>query len=509
MDMNDQFMEMINSNTTNIAFCKPMNVNYFQKIKFNFRLLCMMNSEEIQGDRSSGNIVGNYNCDICELTFQNKARFNEHKRNVHLEREINCHICRKNVKKLRLTYHLKTAHRSKTYECIICGKSLASLSGLQTHEESHRNSSNQNKCDMCDKTLVSVVNLKRHIKQIHEKSEKLFPAAKIKIPAKKSKCTLCSKEVVYMDSHLKTHSINEKVKCEACEKIFKNYSGLSVHEKRVHGSKHKLKCNVCDKTYFTVNVLKLHVLRAHDKKKTITCEVCNMKFKTSRELSLHISRIHKKMKEKKIPERCKTCNVSVTDMKAHLKRKHPGKDDLVNCTECGKSMSKLSLDTHILSHQTVICPHCNKELKKGRDYLKTHILNVHEKLKAHTCNICQKSYQSTGNLKDHISAVHNKIKFSCDQCTESFSFQSNLGRHKRSVHLNQTYKCKQCGKILNNHCNLKRHVKTVHELKKEFHCTICNSDFTAKSSLKNHIEGLKLNISSKIFTHVINVEKIF
>ena len=51
------------------------------------------------------------------------------------------------------------------------------------------------------------------------------------------------------------------------------------------------------------------------------------------------------------------------------------------------------------------------------------------------CDRC--GYETTllNNLKTHIMAKHEGVKFECEQCPKSFANQPNLIRHRRSVHI--------------------------------------------------------------------------
>ena len=59
--------------------------------------------------------------------------------------------------------------------------------------------------------------------------------------------------------------------------------------------------------------------------------------------------------------------------------------------------------------------------------LNFHTRNVHDKIKPHKCNICQKSFGYTAELNQHITAVHEGIKaFKCSLCDKKFSFTFGL-----------------------------------------------------------------------------------
>ena len=274
-------------------------------------------------------------------------------------------------------------------------------------------------CDICDSTFQNKTKMNDHKRHVHSE-----------------------KKTYQMGSDLRTRK-KGKVKCDVCDKLFQSYESLSVHEQQVHGLKEKLKCKICEKTFTAEHMLKLHVLRTHDSMmKTMNCDICEMKLGSNLELSVHIANMHKKIK--KVAQYCKKCNCKIVNMEDHLKRMHPEKDDLVNCQKCGKSMSKPSLNLHMRRvHQPMKCPHCDKMLKKGKYYLREHILQVHEKVKSHKCNVCQNSFSTSVSLKTHILSIHDKVKFNCNQCSKSFSLLGNLHRHKRTIHAKHKPICNQ------------------------------------------------------------------
>ena len=61
----------------------------------------------------------------------------------------------------------------------------------------------------------------------------------------------------------------------------------------------------------------------------------------------------------------------------------------------------------------------------------------------HKCDLCDKNFKSSKNLKSHIMCVHHKIKnHKCDLCDKTYSKKSDLKKHKQVVHEEiNNYKC--------------------------------------------------------------------
>ena len=135
------------------------------------------------------------------------------------------------------------------------------------------------KCKECLKTFVSQINLKKHIKEVHEK-------------VKDFECEICRQRFTSNSSfnnHLETVHKKRQFEC-------KEYKlSLLLHDKTVHKRERNFKCEVCPKKFARTAQLKLHVKSVHDKIKDFECKTCFKKFSRKFILLSHISRIHEKM----------------------------------------------------------------------------------------------------------------------------------------------------------------------------------------------------------------------
>ena len=75
---------------------------------------------------------------------------------------------------------------------------------------------------------------------------------------------------------------------------------------------------------------------------------------------------------------------------------------------------------------------------------------------------CDKEYKLKGNLKQHIKAVHDKIKdFECDKCEFKCSANSHLKTHIKMVHDKiKDIECDKCDYKCSSNSDLKKHIKT-------------------------------------------------
>ena len=69
---------------------------------------------------------------------------------------------------------------------------------------------------------------------------------------------------------------------------------------------------------------------------------------------------------------------------------------------------------------------------------KSHFKLFHECQKDHKCEICEKSFVRTRDLKGHIRAVHGEVRddIECNICGKSVS---NLSSHVKSVHSSKIF----------------------------------------------------------------------
>ena len=67
-------------------------------------------------------------------------------------------------------------------------------------------------------------------------------------------------------------------KCEICDKVFKNSSGLKYHFNIIHNLEKEHQCNICQKNFKLLSQLNLHVKIVHQNKKHHKCDLCGKSF---------------------------------------------------------------------------------------------------------------------------------------------------------------------------------------------------------------------------------------
>ena len=113
-----------------------------------------------------------------------------------------------------------------------------------------------------------------------------------------------------------------------------------------------------------------------------------------------------------------------------------------------------------------------------------------KEIKSKYCKICEKTFSTMGNLRNHIMTIHQNLKpYKCPfpGCKKQYSIQSRLQVHYR-IHIGKKpYICSFCSKGFNEKGNLKTHER-FHSEKRPFKCNLCSKTYKTNGHLKDHIE---------------------
>ena len=94
--------------------------------------------------------------------------------------------------------------------------------------------------------------------------------------------------------------------------------------------------------------------------------------------------------------------------------------------------------------------------------MKEHINVVHEGLKLHKCEICDKDFGYRAHLAQHLKTCAVKKddpeilekKYKCERCEKSFDTKEYLKDHRIAVHI-KPHKCDKCDKAYGTPRDLK------------------------------------------------------
>ena len=72
----------------------------------------------------------------------------------------------------------------------------------------------------------------------------------------------------------KLRQIKNPLKCEICDKEFKNSNSLKYHFNITHNLEKEYQCNICQKVFHIKKILDTHVKIVHENKKNHNCNSC-------------------------------------------------------------------------------------------------------------------------------------------------------------------------------------------------------------------------------------------
>lgn len=178
------------------------------------------------------------------------------------------------------------------------------------------------------------------------------------------------------------------------------------------------------------------------------------------------------------------------------------------CAVCGKVIAKQGMLTqHYVKFHGLklnpesrhICLICGKKYK-SKPAVTYHITTAHSDANL-KCDICDKSFGHSKNLKAHMKR-HGKKEVACDKCPSKFYTTSELGYHYNAVHQNaRCWKCETCGKEFSRSSIYLNHIEKHRP--KRFECTICFKMFRRKAHIEAHMKqhsstlGYNPNLASK------------
>ena len=158
------------------------------------------------------------------------------------------------------------------------------------------------------------------------------------------------------------------------------------------------------------------------------------------------------------------------------------------CSKCKKTLELSKFETKSDGDLYATCIDCHTiHNKQSRESYKRKEKNI--------CEVCQKTYSTKSNLKQHLWQVHTIGEgkwFNCSECEAKFKTNSNLKKHLWRVHTigdGEWFNCSKCNYKCKNQCHLKRHLWQVHNIGEEkwFDCTECDYRCKDNSYLKRHL----------------------
>ena len=209
-----------------------------------------------------------------------------------------------------------------------------------------------------------------------------------------------------------------------------------VHEEKKQGkenNKNENQCQICLETFPQKWALKFHVTRKHN-------ELLNAR--------QPLQKVSKERNDKHLISKL------IQEKKLKVESKF----------EIAKSTSNMEKKRKHAVHQTsFICSLCNIKVFNKKD-LKAHIASVHEDRKPYSCPIrnCNSTFPDNKKLNRHIKTIHDEKK---NLRCQTFDVKKlELKDNQATVHDGgKPFKCALCEKMFDSKGNLTLHIKTIHE----------------------------------------------
>ena len=110
---------------------------------------------------------------------------------------------------------------------------------------------------------------------------------------------------------------------------------------------------------------------------------------------------------------------------------------------------------------------------------------VKRKRTQHECDVCEKRFRDSYNLKKHVHIHTNEKPYECDVCEKRFRESGHLQYHMRIHAHEKAYECDECETRFSQSGNLKRHTR-IHTNEKPHKCDVCDKAFSQSGHLKRH-----------------------
>ena len=139
-------------------------------------------------------------------------------------------------------------------------------------------------------------------------------------------------------------------------------------------------------------------------------------------------------------------------------------------------------------NQNKYCEICQKTFSTGGN-LRNHIMTIHQNLRPFKCPFpgCEKKYSIQTRLQVHYRTHIGKKPYICRFCQKAFNEKGNLKTHERFHSEIRPFKCNECNKTYKTNGHLKDHIEIQHMKIRKFPCHFCDKKFGRISTLKAHI----------------------
>ena len=346
-----------------------------------------------------------------------------------------------------------------------------------------------NKCDICNITFNSGVDMAEHISNKH-----------IKVT-----CDSCSEEfnmIKILEDHKKEkHSnlnqepIQEIPVCDLCGIML--HTDQQIEEHVMSHTDGPYICSECAKPFKSVVDTEEHMRSAHsDPSQTATTNVVFLKPAQCKKCEEHDDEKKIDLKEKeameteyerlfinhnKLKERFEHQVVQNQERWNLFKENKELREEATNSQEL---LQKVMQDNQVIMDELMIknqIIEANEKLKELAEEIQIENETVNDEIQwlgndairhnriINKCDKCPYKTTDSNKLKTHLEK--HTAKFRCETCNEEFFTRQKLNEHIKTHHNKNTTQstenvntCRHCNKKFENHASLMQHIKSKHEL---------------------------------------------
>ena len=379
---------------------------------------------------------------LCEEPFSSKSSLQNHKSKKHKDilgigfKCDKCNYIAKDAK--RLKDHESSKHNPK-FRCDQCDF-VAPLShkvqggrlyALNVHKIRKHGKHNMEgtECEVCHFNFMTNNGLLAHMQREHG----------ITVNDDVT-CDICGKNIA--KKSLTTHQRNMHgisptgFMCHKCNKLLKSKEEEISHESEFHGK--DLHCDKCSRDFDTLTLFNDHLKTCLEEPQNFSCKKCNDSYvwNSAKTLQYHWAEVHKL--HRPICEKCGKALTHKHELKLHMKSHN--NSHLHQCHHCGKSFPlPIKLSVHLRKAHSedtwcYNCKFCDKKFDKTSS-LKDHINSQHEKTIKHQCQLCEFWTYRLKGLQAHVRVVHKKVRnIACDLCDQRFVATRDKLKHMAKHH---------------------------------------------------------------------------
>ena len=364
--------------------------------------------------------------------------------------------------------------RHDKHSCQFCSKKHGSVSKLREHEEKHINGQPfTHDCTICQ------------VKFMYQRD--LWDHRKTHTDQLKWPCDICGhrfRSQQRLKRHMLVHTGEQQQTCVYCSKILSNPLALKrhmiIHSECTEPGKMNLKAEHSNSSQGTIDenesldhgqlpcpsnlIFSASEYNTNNSSSTVTKSetlgAMSDWMTKSEPMTPLMSSVHLDSDECSFE-----ANESVSDNSEYCPAAKNGKNKTkrkankrYRCDKCDAKYLKLAaLRDHMMTHTTEAsykCDECGKFFFL-KEYLRNHILMVHKRQLARTCNTCHRSFVSPNRLAQHIERFLGKCDImtvsrphKCQQCDMSFVRPTALKKHENMHKLADQYHCDTCMKLL-------------------------------------------------------------